>query len=407
MNRSVTALFILFLLATSFPAEAQDSQLKYTTNLTFKSDDGQFKVKLGGRMHNQYTWWSADSDYETAGANPEDGAIFRRARLYMSGTIYGNIDFKAQYDFAGGDADFKDLYMEMRDIPRAGAIRVGQFKEPFGLEAQTSSNYSTFVERSSGTVAIGPGRSTGIMAHDVRDDEKLTWWLGAYRPSDNDGDAVGDNPFSFTGRITYLPWESEDRENLLHLGFAASIRNPDGDTLSYTADPEARPAVDFLDTGSQAVEKVTLLGFEAATVHGPFSAQAEYMIAQNEGAGGAEDFDVSQFYALVSYFLTGESRQYSRKKAAFSRVSPNANFTGSDEGIGAWEAALRYSMTDFNDSSITGGEMDQITLGLNWYLNPNVRLMTNVLLVDTSDIAGNAGADGSAEAFSMRFQIDF
>jgi len=64
-------------------------------------------------------------------------------------------------------------------------------------------------------------------------------------------------------------------------------------------------------------------------------------------------------------------------------------------------------MTDFNDSSITGGEMDQITLGLNWYLNPNVRLMTNVLLVDTSDIAGNAGADGSAEAFSMRFQIDF
>jgi len=281
MNRSVTALFILFLLATSFPAEAQESQLKYTTNLTFKSDDGQFKVKLGGRMHNQYTWWSADSDYETAGANPEDGAIFRRARLYMSGTIYGNIDFKAQYDFAGGDADFKDLYMEMRDIPRAGAIRVGQFKEPFGLEAQTSSNYSTFVERSSGTVAIGPGRSTGIMAHDVRDDEKLTWWLGAYRPSDNDGDAVGDNPFSFTGRITYLPWESEDRENLLHLGFAASIRNPDGDTLSYTADPEARPAVDFLDTGSQAVEKVTLLGFEAATVHGPFSAQAEYMIAQN------------------------------------------------------------------------------------------------------------------------------
>ena len=407
MIRSVTAVFGLCLFTAGLPVEAQDTLLKYTTNLTFQSDDGQFKVKVGGRMHNHYTWWSADSDFETAGADPEDGVIFRRARLYLAGTIYGNIDFKAQYDFAGGDADFKDLYMEMRDIPRAGAIRVGQFYEPFGLEAQTSSNYISFVERSSGTGPIAPERSTGIMAHDVLDDETLTWCLGAYRLSDSDGDAVGDNAFSFTGRVTYLPWESEDRKNLLHLGFAASIRNPDGDVVSYAADPEARPSEDFLDTGIQAVEKVTLVGLEAATVRGPLSVQAEYMVAQNDGATGAEDFDVSHFYAMVSYFLTGESRQYSRKKAVFSRVKPNENFTGSDGGIGAWEAAIRYSTTDFNDSSITGGEMDQVTLGLNWYLNPNVRVMTNVLLVDTKDIAGNAGIDGKAEAFTMRFQIDF
>ncbi len=393
-------------LTGSAVAQGTGPTLKYGTALQFTSEDGEFKVKLGGRMHNNYTWWSEDSDYALAGAKPEDGTIFRRARLYLAGTIYGNIDFKAQYDFAGGDADFKDLYMELRDVPYVSNVRVGQFYEPFGLEAQTSSNYITFVERSSGTGPIAPERSTGIMIHDVCDEEVMTWWLGAYRISDDDGDKVSDNAYTFTGRATYLPWESEDRNDFVHVGVAASLRSPEGDMVQYTADPEVRPAVDFLDTGIQMVDMVTQFGLEVATVHGPWSAQAEYMMAMNDGASGARDFDISHFYIMGSYFITGESRAYSRKNAVFSRVKPNNNY-GKDGGKGALEAALRYSMTDFDDGMINGGSMDQITAGLNWYLNPNVRVMANVVLVETDDIAGTVGTDGGAEAFTMRFQIDF
>ena len=399
-------------IATLFGGTLDAQELKYGTALQFTSDDGQFKVKIGGRMHNHWTWYSADDDFATAAGNvtagdaePNDGVIMRRARLYLAGTIYGNIDFKAQYDFAGGDADFKDLYMELREVPYVGAIRVGQFYEPFGLEAQTSSNYITFVERSAGTGPIAPERSTGIMVHDVCEDELMTWWLGAYRLSDDDADASSDNALTFTGRATYLPWTNDDGD-LVHVGLAASVRHPEGDMINYQADPEARPSVDFLETGAQMVDQVVQYGIEAASIHGPLSFQAEYMAAMNEGSTGAEDFDVSHFYLFGSYFLTGESRAYSRKNAVFSRVKPNANF-GEDGGNGAVEVALRYSMTDFDDGTINGGTMSQTTAGVNWYLNPNVRVMANIVLIDVEDITGDVGVDGSAEAFTMRFQIDF
>ena len=49
--------------------------------------------------------------------------------MYFSGTIYDDIDFKVQYDFAGGDADFTDIYLGMKNVPYVGHVRVGQFKE--------------------------------------------------------------------------------------------------------------------------------------------------------------------------------------------------------------------------------------------------------------------------------------
>jgi phosphate-selective porin OprO/OprP len=408
MSRCIACALFAFLLTA--PVGAQE--LNYSTALQYASEDGQFKLKLGGRMHNNWTWYSADDEFATASGNvaagdaePSDGTIFRRARLYLAGTIYGNIDFKAQYDFAGGDADFKDLYMEVRDVPAVGSVRVGQFYEPFGLEAQTSSNYITFIERSSGTGPIAPERSTGFMTHGVNGEENMTWWIGAFRDSASDGDAVGDNKMTFTGRATWLPWATDDGD-LVHLGVAASLRSPEGDTVNYQADPEVRPSVDVLETGAQAVDEVTYFGLEAATVQGPLSLQAEYMTAMNEGSEGAEDFDISHYYIFASYFLTGEKRAYSNKKAIFSRVKPNTNY-GSADGNGAWEVGLRYSGTDFDDGAINGGTMTQTTLGLNWYLNPNVRIMTNVVLMDVEDIAGDVGVDGSAEAFTMRFQIDF
>ncbi len=73
--------------------------------------------------------------------------------------------------------------------------------------------------------------------------------------------------------------------------------------------------------------------------------------------------------------------------------------------MGAWEVGLRYSHIDLNDEGISGGEEDNITVGLNWYLNPNVRMMFNYVNADLEDRAGIP--DGDADIFQTRFQIDF
>ena len=55
---------------------------------------------------------------------------------------------------------------------------------------------------------------------------------------------------------------------------------------------------------------------------------------------------------------------------------------------------------DLNDGPIEGGELANITVGLNWYLNPNVRIMFNYVHADIED-------SGEADIFQTRFQVDF
>lgn len=125
----------------------------------------------------------------------------------------------------------------------------------------------------------------------------------------------------------------------------------------------------------------------------------------------------SAFYAYASVFLTkGDQRAYGG--GSFSRVKPQMNFS-EDNGFGALELGLRYSTLyliegksvitegDFQGSSlVTGGQLSNITAGLNWYLNPSTRFMFNYVFADVQD-GGPNNANGKAGFFRTRIQIDF
>ncbi len=55
-------------------------------------------------MHQHWTGWSADDEFATAGAPLEDSAFLRRARLYATALLYGNVFGKIEYDFGSGSA---------------------------------------------------------------------------------------------------------------------------------------------------------------------------------------------------------------------------------------------------------------------------------------------------------------
>jgi phosphate-selective porin OprO/OprP len=50
-------------------------------------------------------------------------------------------------------------------------------------------------------------------------------------------------------------------------------------------------------------------------------------------------------------------------------------------GRGAFELAFRASYVDLSDKDVIGGKESNLSLGFNWYLNYNLRLMTNVIKV--------------------------
>ena len=407
-------------------SDGNDMSMYWKNGIRFDSANKQFKFKFGGRIMNDYAWFDADSNAEDYYGNSafQSGTEFRRARLYVAGTIYGNVGFKAEYDFAGGDADFKDVYVNT--MTEFGKITVGHHYEPFGLEVQTSSKYISFMERSL-AAQLSPGRNTGISVANSLGDGMWQWSAGVFRDADAFGDDtenLGSSEYNFTGRIAGVAWQEEGAEEttLLAVGASGSLRKAKDETVNGSwstpykdsyGRASARGAQHIgprlVDTGRFAVDDDTKMwGLDAALLMGPLHAQAEYVMQDWDAVGG--NADLSAWGAQVGYFLTGETRSYKTSKANWDRTSPTSNY-GSDEGdgLGAWEAAIRYDTADLDNGPAEGGDINQWTFGLNWYLNPNTRIMWNYVMADVSNLATGTRYDakGKVDIFEMRFQIDF
>jgi phosphate-selective porin OprO/OprP len=240
-------------------------------------------------------------------------------------------------------------------------------------------------------------------------DERLTWAAGLYEEvEDNEPFAFNDfSDYNFSARITGLPW-ALDKDRLLHLGLSYNhrFRSEEDNPLRFRQRPEAHLTdVRLVDTGSIPSDGANLINPEVALVYGPFSIQGEYTHAFVSAEDDLdEDLDFSGFYVFASYFLTGEHRVYD--EGAFGRVKPAVNFHPTKGGWGAWEVAARYSHLDLNDNAIQGGEEDDFTFGLNWYLNPNTRWMFNYIYAMVEDIE-DLDDDGSANIFQTRLQVEF
>lgn len=362
---------------------------------------GDFKLNIGARA--QLDWNVSQSGtgiQEAFGLDDvETGVGFRRARLSLAGTVYKFIDYKFEYDFAGGQPQFKDVYMGMKGVPGVQYVRVGHFKEPFSLEEITSDDFVTFQERGLPN-ALAPSRNTGAMVMPVFFDKRMTYAAGGFRETDNFGDGFGPAEYNVTSRLTGLPWYEDDGRTLLHLGFSYTHKFRDGETISFAQRPESRLyPVQLVNTGPIVTDGVDIINPEVALVAGPWSMQAEYMrafVAQVDSAN--PQFD--GLYVYGSYFLTGEHRRYRREAGAFEKPQPRRNFTLDGSGWGAWELAARYSRLDLGSQNVQGGTLDDISAEINWYLNPNARINLNYVWAHLESV-------GDSNILQGRFQLTY
>ena len=96
----------------------------------------------------------------------------------------------------------------------------------------------------------------------------------------------------------------------------------------------------------------------------------------------------------------------------FDRPVPYENFfrvRGEDgiivSGKGAWQVGARYSQVNFNDAGTNGGIVRDVTLGLNWYLNPNLKFQFDTI-VNEREIPGIA-SNGFVYGFGTRMALQF
>jgi phosphate-selective porin OprO/OprP len=355
---ALPALFSLPALAGTVTTDGQDLVISTNGGLKVHTADKSASIQLGGRIQ----WDYDDTDSDTSDSTDLD---IRRARLFVKGNI-SDWAYKIQFNVAessgtsGGTAE--DLYIRYTGWGKKAQLTVGKQKEPLGLEELTSSKDISSLERSAMTELYAPGRSSGIQLSG----KGSNWTYGAGVFEAN-GDSSNDfDSMALTARGTYVPFK--DDHTLVHLGAAISSRQDDKST------PEK--------------DDVDIIGLEAAATFDSLHAQAEYFDAEM----GNED--MNGYYLQVGYIITGETRPY--KDGAFKRVKPAKK-------SGAWEVVLRVEDGDgkYKDIGVGSGDGSQTTLGVNWYVNNNVKLGLSYMDGENDD----NGQDGSE--LRARLQLVF
>ena len=157
------------------------------------------------------------------------------------------------------------------------------------------------------------------------------------------------------------------------------------------------------------------------------------------------DLKAKAVYYEGFYNLTGESWANAYKSGAFTSIKPKANFgLGPNGGWGAWQIGLRYSSYEVTEPSyfaysttsslvstrknISGStntngfsrgenstQANTWTLGVNWILNPNARVLINyaetkfvtpVTYLSTSS-PSTLGTTSGEKVLSLRTQLNF
>jgi phosphate-selective porin OprO/OprP len=377
----------------------------------------KWTVKPGAQMQLDSVNWA-----DASGSIPEFNYVeFRRLRLMLDGTGYGQYDFRVQMEFEPESSEsgnfpvteVRDAYFSMNDLPGPfRRARIGHFFVPFSLEQVTNDVLGEFLERSIPTAGIFTGeRKTGFAFYGVADDLNTTWTTGFFadglnealkeRQNDNQGQRL-------SGRFTHLPYYDEPSNGryLVHTGVGVMATHDQDNIVRFRARPQIHEGPFLIDTGNMAADNFIIGNVELASVWGPLMMQSEafYTNVDLDDGGLTPSWGM---YVYGSYFLTGENRTYERfgqHGAQFGRCQPYSNFfmTPGGCGPGAWEVKGRWSNLTLTEYG--AGQYNDFTFGFNWYWSPNVRVMFDWIHPFTSN--DTVFGETQSDIIGMRFDFN-
>lgn len=353
--------------------------------LTFKSKDGNFKTRFDVRMYINGAYYFENKN------ELSNGTHLRKARFAIKTKLWDVWFAEWDIDIADGAVETKDMYFSYNGFHNSH-IKAGHFKMPLGLEELTTSRYQTFIERAYSMLAFETDRRAGIEYSRWGGNWNLRSAIYGQTMDINKNKTKDETGNGIAARFVMAPILNE--EMIVHTGAAFVYQKPDDETnaIDFKSEPETKIGdVEILDTDNIFnVDHFTRFGLEGVVYYKSFTLQGEYIKADISRTNGSKDAAFDGGYAFLSWTLTGEYKRWDETQGEFGPLVPN------DNKLGAWELAARYSylnLTD-TDAGILGGMANNYTFGLNWYANPNVRIMLNYTIVDNSKYATGDGFIG-------------
>ncbi|MDE1172416.1 MAG: porin [Parvibaculaceae bacterium] len=285
----------------------QESAVSFSPGkLEIKTADGNFSAGIGGNI--QFDGYSLDSKQFS-----KSGTGFRRARLFLNGTVYKDWSYLLQVDFAGNAPLLATSYIAYRFAPQT-MVYAGYPMEPFGLQNSMSNAATLFMEKPL-TGLLWPGNAMGVnLRHSDGKSYGLNGGIFSIDPVNPTRTGLGDTTgWAVTGRGWGAPVNEVDSS--VHVGLSGSYRNVAGyrdkSRKPYKHDFGTRAEVAnlpiVLATGPLTdVDHIGLIGPELAVSHGPFELEGEYLLGWVNFRNGRR-VKVESGYVEAGAFLRGRA----------------------------------------------------------------------------------------------------
>lgn len=290
-------------------------------------------------------------------------------------TIFGATNaFSKGFD-VDKDDDFT-LFDYRLDIPMPNntTLSVGKQKEPISMERIMSMIFTPMQERTSTSDGLLPSRNVGLVYSGTAYNQNMTWAASVFNDWFDAGQDFSDSASQFVGRVTGVAYESDDKHTLLHFGIGTRYTDAQ-EGFRYSTEPEFNQAPLFVDTGLNEADSVFTQQVEASYRTGPFWLHGEYINNDVESPLlNSPSFD--GYHVSASWILTGQSRKYNYKAGIFGQAPITQNVNNG--GWGTWETGVRWSNIDLTEQLIEGGDMDILSMSMNWWLTPSFNVNLNV-----------------------------
>ena len=381
----------------------------FKDGITFSDDSGNWKLALNGRVQADYRKFFPDAD-------AADTFSLRRARLGGTFTFYRDYVARVEGEYSSASTVLTYAYIDINKF-KAARLRLGQFKPFYGLERAMSTNFTDFQERSLADALLGGSFDRGVMVFGspwTGVNYSLAYVNGTGTADESDVRNDGkDATMRIAGNIAEMAgW----KKAVLHVGgfYADGHEGHESSNNAVSMRTEGRGLTFFSANRLNKDIDRRRDGFETALAYGPLKLQGEYIETSFDGAD--YERDLNAWYASAMWNVTGETFASSYRDGMFGRLHPRRNFNSDGSGWGALQLGLRYSRfdgSDFESGGATGSnEADAWTLGANWILNPNVRIVTNLVHTryDTPvlvNVDGRSKSLNDEDALTMRAQFDF
>ncbi|MEY2407989.1 MAG: phosphate-selective porin OprO and OprP [Verrucomicrobiota bacterium] len=347
------------------------------------SADSNFVVRLKGVLQLDSRTFFDDNPSSSG----NDGFLLRRARPIIEGTVFRDFDFQFVPDFAGSSAQIFDAWLNYRYRPEL-QLKLGKFKTPVGLEQLQSDPNVSFNERSLVTDLV-PNRDLGVQLWGDVYGGVFSYALGIFNGV-GDGRSTSnldiDDNKSGAARLFLQPFKHTGIAPLQGLGFgvggsyseissnAAGLPNNNG----YATDGQQ---LFFAYTnGTVANGTQWRISPQASWYYGPVGLLGEYAISHQRVSRGllARDIENRAWQVAGQWVLTGED-------ASFGNIVPRHPFDPRAGHWGAWQIVARYARLDVDDAAFplfanpatSASSAEAWSVGLNWWLNRNVRILSS------------------------------